>query len=181
LTAVTSAAAVSYDAVTVTADGTPRAFGRFWFQSCSSLRGKMASKERVLVVDDDRDARETLATALAQSGYLVQVAADVRDALGRLGSWPSDVIVSDVCLPGMSGVDLVKALRQRNLEQPVILITGLDRDLTTAACYYGAAACLRKPMSLEELIWAIDCALACRPDAARSPTVRHRASLRWAL
>jgi CheY-like chemotaxis protein len=133
----------------------------------------MGIKDRVLVVDDDRDARETLATALAQSGYLVQVAADAPDALGRLGSWPADLVVSDVCLPGMSGVDLVQALRQQGLRQPVVLITGLDRDLATAARAYGASACLRKPMVLDELLWSIECALACREETASRPTVRR--------
>jgi DNA-binding response OmpR family regulator len=140
----------------------------------------MGNKDRVLVVDDDQDARESLATALAQSGYLVQVASDGRDALARLESWPADLVVSDVCLPGMSGVELLRAFRQRGHEQPVVLITGLDRDLGTAALNYGAAACLRKPMALDELLWAIDCALACRRGIGRAPTQRNVVQLRWA-
>jgi DNA-binding NtrC family response regulator len=142
----------------------------------------MAMKDRVLVVDDDRDARETLASALAQSGYLVQVASDARDGLVRLDRWPADVVVSDVCLPGVSGVELMRTMRQRGLGQPVVLITGLERDMSGPAQTEGAAACLRKPMSLDELIWAIDCALACQNAdpldrlAARVPPER----VRWA-
>jgi DNA-binding NtrC family response regulator len=140
----------------------------------------MANKERVLVVDDDRDARETLATALAQSGYLVQVASDARDGLGRLDRWPADLVVTDVCLPGgVSGVDLVQVMRERGLSQPVVLITGLERaDLATAARSYGAAACLHKPMILDELVWAIDCALACQARPAERPTLPP--GMRWA-
>jgi DNA-binding NtrC family response regulator len=143
----------------------------------------MAMKDRVLVVDDDRDARETLASALAQSGYLVQVASDARDGLVRLDRWPADVVVSDVCLPGgVSGVQLMRTMRERGLAQPVVLITGLERDLGGPAQTGEAAACLHKPMSLDELIWAIDCALACRTAnpgdrvAARVPPER----VRWA-
>jgi DNA-binding NtrC family response regulator len=142
----------------------------------------MAMKDRVLVVDDDRDARETLASALAESGYLVQVASDARDGLGRLDRWPADVVVSDVCLPGgVSGVELMRTMRERGLAQPVVLITGLERDLGGPA-RTEAAACLHKPMNLDELVWAIDCALACRTAdpldrlAARVPPER----VRWA-
>jgi DNA-binding response OmpR family regulator len=139
----------------------------------------MANKDRVMVVDDDRDAREALAAALAQSGYLVQVAADGRDALARLDSWPADVVVSDVCLPGMTGVELIEALRRGGHQQPVVLITGLDRDVDGAARTSGAAACLHKPMALDELLWSVDCALACRPTTiGRARTERNRVQLR---
>jgi CheY-like chemotaxis protein len=120
----------------------------------------MGQKDRVLVVEDDRDARETLAMALAQSGYAVDIVEDGRAALGRLGSWPADVLVSDVNMPQMTGLELIQAMRASGRNQPVVLITGLEPDELGAA--HGASACLRKPMSIDELIWAIECALACR-------------------
>jgi DNA-binding response OmpR family regulator len=132
----------------------------------------MATKDRLLVVDDDRDARESLALALTESGYLVQVAADVQEALARLDSWPADLVVADVCLPGTSGISLVQALRGRGLIAPVVLITGLDRDLAAAARSQGAAACLHKPMNLDELLWTIECALACGGGLAPRPAAR---------
>jgi CheY-like chemotaxis protein len=122
----------------------------------------MGQKDRVLVVDDDRDARETLAMALAQSGYSVDIVEDGREALGRLSSWPADVLVSDVNMPEMSGPDLIQALRASGRQQPVVLITGMEGDHLLNADTYGASACLRKPMTIDELIWAIECALACR-------------------
>jgi two-component system chemotaxis response regulator CheY len=136
----------------------------------------MAQKERVLVVEDDRDSRETLATALAQSGYAVDIVEDGREALGRLSSWPADVLVSDVNMPEMGGLDLIQALRASGRNQPVVLITGMEGDdVVGHAAEYGASACLRKPMTLDELIWAIECALACRrnsPDPRRAPRRR---------
>src|SRR6185436_1613183 len=117
----------------------------------------MGQKDRVLVVEDDRDARETLAMALAQSGYAVDIVEDGRAALGRLGSWPADVLVSDVNMPQMTGLELIQAMRASGRNQPVVLITGLEPDQLGAA--HGASACLRKPMSIDELIWAIECAL----------------------
>jgi CheY-like chemotaxis protein len=125
----------------------------------------MGRKDRVMVVEDDRDARETLAMALAQSGYTVDIVEDGRQALGRLGSWPADVLVSDVNMPRMDGLELIRAMRASGRTQPVVLITGGEWDQITRTAAHGASACLRKPMSLEELIWAIECALACRPSA----------------
>jgi putative two-component system response regulator len=122
----------------------------------------MAQKERVLVVEDDREARETLAMALAQSGYAVDIVQDGREALGRLSSWPADVLVSDLNMPQMSGLDLIQELRASGRNQPVVLITGMEGDHLLRADAYGASACLKKPMSIDELIWAIECALACR-------------------
>jgi CheY-like chemotaxis protein len=122
----------------------------------------MGQKDRVLVVDDDRDARETLAMALAQSGYAVDIVEDGREALGRLSSWPADVLVSDLNMPVMGGFDLIQALRAEGRQQPVVLITGMEGDHFLRANAYGASACLRKPMTIDELIWAIECALACR-------------------
>jgi two-component system response regulator MprA len=130
----------------------------------------MAAKDRVLVVDDDLDARETLSDALAQAGYLVELAANGREALDRLAEWPADVVVSDVEMGSFSGIELVDAIRKRGLPQPVVLITGLDDERLSGPATDKAAACLHKPMTLDELIWTIDCALACH----RTPAGRTR-------
>jgi CheY-like chemotaxis protein len=122
----------------------------------------MGRKDRVMVVEDDRDARETLAMALAQSGYAVDIVEDGRQALGRLGAWPADVLVSDVNMPQMDGLELIRTMRATGRTQPVVLITGGELDQMKKAVASGASACLQKPMSLDELIWAIECALACR-------------------
>ena len=124
----------------------------------------MSAKDRVLVVDDDVDARETLCAALSQAGYVVEPAADGMEALARLEDWPADVVVSDVDMGPIDGIELVETLRKRGLVQPVVLITGLDRDFHIGTdC--DAAACLRKPMTLDELVWTIDCVLACSRPA----------------
>jgi CheY-like chemotaxis protein len=129
----------------------------------------MGPKERVLVVDDDRDARETLAMALAQSGYAVDIVEDGREALGRLSSWPADVLVSDINMPQMGGLELIQALRASGRRQPVVLISGMEEDHLPRADACGASACLKKPMSIDELIWAIECALACRESEQGRP------------
>src|SRR5688500_8904106 len=113
----------------------------------------MANKERVLVVDDDADARELLRTALGQAGYSAESARDGFEALARLRADPADLVLSDVRMPGMSGLELIRALHEQGQHPPVVLMTGADtHDLCTGAEAYGASACLPKPLRMEELL-----------------------------
>jgi two-component system OmpR family response regulator len=133
-----------------------------------------SERRRVLVVDDDPECREMLAAALRGAGFVVDTAADGFEALARVARAPADVLVSDVQMPGMSGVSLIRAFRQRGMRQPFVLMTGGEsRDLRTAAEAYGALACLPKPIALEDLIWKVECALACVSSAERMGRLRR--------
>jgi DNA-binding NtrC family response regulator len=129
----------------------------------------MKKRDRILVVDDDVDARETLAAALTHAGYVIEIVGGGREALERVAAGSADALVSDVWMPDMSGLDLIRALRERGFDQPVVLMTGLESDLVTAAGAYGATSCLRKPFALDELVWAIECALACGVAPSERP------------
>jgi len=64
---------------------------------------------------------------------------------------------------GMNGVELAREIKRRNSALPVVLTTGAEtRDVCTGANAYGAEACLVKPINLDELLWTIECALACK-------------------
>jgi DNA-binding NtrC family response regulator len=120
-------------------------------------------RDRVLIVDDDPEMRETLAAVLADAGYAVHVAHNGHDAMGKLAQALPDLVLTDIQMPGMHGLDLVQNLRRIDEALPIVLATGLEtRDLVTSAESYGAVACLEKPIDLEELTWTIDLALACR-------------------
>jgi DNA-binding response OmpR family regulator len=126
-------------------------------------------KTRILVVDDDADARELIALVLTQSGYDVDDAADGFGALAKVGHFRPDAVLTDLRMPGMSGVELLQRIRRIHGDVPVILATGLETmDLCTAAESYGAVTCLEKPINLDELVWTIEMALACREGAARA-------------
>jgi len=118
-------------------------------------------KERILVVEDDGPSRAIMADALTDAGYSVDEAEDGYEALNMAAHSNPDLVLSDLSMPGLSGVEFTQRLHSF-LEIPVILTTGLEdtRDVITAAQEYGAVACLKKPMSLEELLWEIDRALA---------------------
>jgi DNA-binding NtrC family response regulator len=129
--------------------------------------GKGEHRNRILIVDDDRDAREMFGTVLADAGYAVEVAEDGFQAMEKLPESRPDLVLTDLRMPGMHGVDLAQRIRSLS-DVPVVLTTGMETfDLCTGADAYGAVACLLKPVNLEDLLWTIDCALACRP--ARRP------------
>lgn len=126
----------------------------------------MKKRERILVVEDDAPSRAIMADALVDAGYAVDEAGDGYEALFLAARSTPDLVLSDLSMPGLDGVELTQRLHQFAGGVPVILTTGLEEthDIITAARDYGAVACLKKPMSLDELLWTIDRALACTRD-----------------
>jgi signal transduction histidine kinase len=112
-----------------------------------------ALTRRVLVVDDNRDAADTLAHLLRQAGAPVQVAYNGPVALNLVESFAPDVVVLDLGMPGMSGLDVARQIRKRPEPQPVLVaLTGWgqsqDRELTRVA---GFDHHLTKPVDFAEL------------------------------
>jgi len=130
-------------------------------------------RERILVVDDDEPSRQILAETLTQAGYTVEEAADGYEALWIAARRSPDLVVSDLSMPGIDGIEFVRRLHAFT-PVPVVLTTGLQetRDVVTAADGYGAVACLKKPMSVDELLWTIDRALVCAGTAAPVATTQ---------
>ncbi len=83
----------------------------------------MSDQAHVLVVDDDGRLRALLQRYLAEQGFRVTVAADAVDARARLGSIQPDAIVLDVTMPGEDGMTLTRALRAKNSDVPILLLT----------------------------------------------------------
>jgi EAL domain-containing protein (putative c-di-GMP-specific phosphodiesterase class I) len=111
----------------------------------------------VLVVDDDPALSRIFADVLSTAGFTVELATDGRVALSMLENGPFDAIVSDLALPGIDGMALLRAVRQRGLELPVIFITG-SPQLSTAmqAVEFGAFRYLLKPVDAEQLVEVVD-------------------------
>ena len=115
----------------------------------------------VYVVEDDASVRDSLALMLGLAGYSTAAYAD---AEAFLAAWRADwagCVVTDLRLPGMSGLDLQAALRERGSELPVIVITG-HGDVPSARAAFRAAAVdfLEKPFDDAQLRAAIDTAFA---------------------
>ncbi len=116
---------------------------------------------RVLVVDDDPGVRTVLSRILSGAGYAVQEVGDAFSALDRLDSNPPDAVILDIKMPGMDGLALLENLRQREIEVPVVVLTGHGDEFTARDCLEaGAAGYLTKPPDRSDLLIAVRGAVA---------------------
>ncbi len=127
-----------------------------------------AAHERILVVDDAPDTLEILRRNLISQGYEVETAASVADAIEVLAARPVDLVVTDFKMPGASGLDLVRHVRENLRDTEVMMITGYPSvEGAVAAVKTGAEDYLAKPFTDDELFAAARRALA-RLDARRA-------------
>jgi two-component system response regulator MprA len=117
-------------------------------------------QQRLLVVDDDRDVRDSLRRALGYAGYAVTTAADGAEALATVAQAPVDLIILDVLMPMLNGLDTCRALRGRGDPTPVIVLTARDAvDDRVAGLEAGADDYLVKPFALRELLARVNALL----------------------
>ncbi len=110
------------------------------------------NRPRILIVDDDRSLREFLEILLAKDGYKVVSATDGRHALEILAAERISLVLSDIRMPGMDGVSLLKEIKREKPSLPVILITAFaSLDTAVAAMREGAWDYITKPFRIDEL------------------------------
>jgi EAL domain-containing protein (putative c-di-GMP-specific phosphodiesterase class I) len=111
---------------------------------------------RVLVVDDEVALGELFATILDEAGWKVDIAHSGSEALDLLSRQQYDVVLSDIDMPGMSGLQLLQAVRTRDLDLPVLLVTGHPQlESAVQALEQGALRYLLKPVALDTLTEAV--------------------------
>ena len=111
------------------------------------------AKPRVLVVDDDRAVRDSLRRSLEFNGYDVQLASDGAEALAGIGALNPDVVVIDVMMPRLDGIETTRALRAAGNDVPILVLTARDAvGDRVAGLDAGADDYLTKPFALEELL-----------------------------
>ena len=107
---------------------------------------------RILVVDDEPPIRRLLRAALVAQGYRVEEAADGEAALDFLKRNPVDLMILDLGLPGMDGLELVRRLRGQGSPLPIIILSSRDDEAgKVAALDLGADDYVSKPFGMEEL------------------------------
>ena len=115
-------------------------------------------KRTILVVDDDPAVRSLIVEALRQGGeYIATEAADGKEALEALRSNLYDLVISDIHMPGMNGMDLLGRIREINPATAVILITGYPSiGLSVSAMKTGAVDFITKPFRIDELLYKVN-------------------------
>jgi DNA-binding response OmpR family regulator len=108
---------------------------------------------RVMLVEDDQDIAEPLARALSREGYEVQAAGDGRVALDSVLDAPPDLIILDIGLPGMNGLDVCRHVRAVRPQVPILMLTARDGELEmVAGLDAGADDYVTKPFRLSVLL-----------------------------
>lgn len=118
------------------------------------LRNKSENMSmKILVVDDERAVRESIERALTQEGYQVKLAENGQLALEKIGSWEPDVVVLDILMPGIDGLDVCRRLRAEGNNVPVLMLTArVEVSDRIDGLDAGADDYLTKPFDLEELL-----------------------------
>jgi two-component system, NtrC family, response regulator HydG len=130
---------------------------------------------RVLVVDDEAGVRTGMKHLLETRGYSVTVAEDGAAALERVGELPPDVVVTDLDMPKMGGMELLARLREKDRELAVIVATSaVDVQSAVAAMRAGATDYITKPVELDELVLSIERAIEHRNVRVENENLRRQ-------
>jgi CheY-like chemotaxis protein len=126
---------------------------------------------RILVVDDDGEAREMLRDFFCDRAYIVETAADGPEALLHLMTFNTDLLVTDLQMPGMNGLELIRALHAERPDCPAVLITAsVDRELPLRQLGMRAGFdTLCKPLDLEALAALADRLTGTDASVVRAP------------
>ena len=138
----------------------------------------------LLVVDDDSQNRDMLARRLERAGYDVRTAEDGRSALHLVEDRAIDLVLLDVVMPGMGGLDVLKAIRQTRSasDLPVIMATALDQsEDTVAALGRGANDYVTKPFDLPVVLARVETQLSLKRAAREIETLAQQLEIRNAF
>jgi excisionase family DNA binding protein len=120
----------------------------------ASLR-QAAERPRILVVDDESSIRDLLAKTLALAEYDVDTASDGRSALERLRLYPYDLLIADLKMPGIDGLNVIREAKRLKADLPVIIITGYSTETAAIeAVNLGVSGYLTKPFRVPQVLAA---------------------------
>lgn len=141
----------------------------------------MATKGHVYVIDDDAAMRDSLNFLLESSGFDVTLFDNAKDFIDTLPGLAFGCVVSDVRMPGIDGIELLKRMKAQNSPFPILIMTGHgDVPLAVEAMKLGAVDFLEKPFEDDRLITMIETAIRRAEPAARSEAVSQDIAARVA-
>jgi CheY-like chemotaxis protein len=106
----------------------------------------------ILVADDDKTCRDSIQKVLEREGYQVESAENVDSALEALRARPFDLVVCDYRMPGKTGIDLIRELKQQRSDIPVLLISAWADPATELRAVELGAETMKKPVRRQDLI-----------------------------
>ncbi len=139
-------------------------------------------KPVVMIVDDEESIRETLSGIFEDEGFEPVTAGSGEKALGLAKEAAPDIVILDVWLSGMDGIETMKGIREINPELPVIIISGhANVELAVKATKIGAYDFLEKPLSMEKILLAVNRALEKKNLEIENRNLRENLLKKWQL
>src|SRR3989338_2682445 len=136
----------------------------------------------VLVVDDEKDIRDALSAVLDDEGYTVASAGSSEEAMKKLEAGPAEIVLLDIWLPGMDGIEALKEMKKRHPEIPVIMISGhASIETAVKATKLGAYDFIEKPLSLDKVIITVEHALEQKRLMEENSALRQKALSKFGI
>jgi DNA-binding response OmpR family regulator len=124
--------------------------------------------ETILIVEDEPSLQETLAYNLQKQGYTIETSGNGRDALETARRLKPDLLLLDIMLPGLNGIEVCKTLRRESFHAPIIMLTARDDEIDrVVGLEIGADDYVTKPFSMRELVARV------KAQLRRTETVRE--------
>src|SRR5207247_1665437 len=137
---------------------------------------------RILVIDDEKSMRELLTHLLKRAGHRVNAAESGEKGIELFDKDVYDLVISDVSMPGMSGLDVLRKVRDSSPETPVVLITAYgSKETAIEAVKLGAFDYFEKPFNVEEVLKRVGNALAQRQLASENVFLRRELKGKFSL
>lgn len=132
---------------------------------------------RILIVDDDRLVLTGLASGLEERGYVVIKAASGEEAVLLADTAQPDLVLMDICLPGISGIEAAQRIREK-LDIPIIFLSALDtEEVVRQAITLGTLSYLVKPITIKQLVPAVETVLARAREVSKLKSSKENLAL----
>jgi CheY-like chemotaxis protein len=122
-------------------------------------RDDMLRPSTILIIEDHASVRTLLAQVLTDAGYLVYEAANGRQGLEQFSAHPVDLVLTDLEMPEMSGLEVIVELTRPGLDVKIIAMSGVSPQELQQAKLYGARQVFSKPLDLRALLHAVQAVL----------------------
>src|SRR5262249_2980777 len=120
---------------------------------------ELGPKRNILVVDDEPQITRVLKTTLSSQGYGVRMAGDGAEALREMKTWPPDLIITDLRMPNMDGLELCRRVREESRVPIIVLSVKGEEEIKVEALDAGADDYVTKPFNVKELLARVRAAL----------------------